>query len=151
LSIASNDRLELAQCSYGRSVFFTWTADSKLKGAYRGYSNKCIQQNNNISITIGNCSPNSSITWACKDRTLKTGDWYLSWNIQTDEITVTKIVTGREALWVLLDTDNSVCDWPAPPTSTTPPFVQPTTPPRERHSGKLYICIEIWFTVGLIT
>jgi hypothetical protein len=147
LSTASNDRLQLAQCSYGLSVFFEWTVNGKLKGAYSGYQNKCIQQNNNISITMGNCSSNSSITWACKDRTLKTGDWYLSWNIQADEVQVTKIVIGREALWVLLDTDNGVCDWPARATSTTSPFIQPTTPPRERHSGKCYVCIGIWFTV----
>jgi hypothetical protein len=89
---------------------------------------------------MGNCSSNSSIPWTCKNRTLKAGDWYLSWNIQTDEIQVTKIVTGREALWVLLDTDNSVCDRPARPTSSTTPFVQPTPPPRERHSGKFYVC-----------
>ena len=119
LSIASNDRLQLDECSYGLSVFFTWTADGKLKVAYSGYQNKCIQQNNNNSLTMGDCSSNSSITWICKDRTLKTGDWYLSSNIQADEIQVTKIVTGYEALWVLLDTDNSICDRPARPTSTT--------------------------------
>ena len=143
MSITSNDRLELDRCSYGLSIFFNWTADGKLKGAYSGYKNKCIQQNNNNSLTTGDCGSNSSITWACKDRTLKTGDWYLSWNIQADEIQVTKIVIGREALWVLLDTDNSVCDWPARPTSTTPPFVQPTTPPKERRSGKFYVCRNI--------
>ena len=88
---------------------------------------------------MGDCSSNYSISWTCEDRTLKAGDWYLSWNMQTDEILLTKVMTGREALWVVHKTDNSVCDWPAQPISTgTPPFVQPTPPTTERHSGTFY-------------
>ena len=139
LSFASNNSLELAQCTYGLSVFFVKTADGKLRGAHSGYQNKCIQYDQRTnSVTTGDCSSNYSISWTCKDRTLKTGDWYLSWNIQTVEIEVVKNASGGEALWVVYETDNSVCDWPARLRSTTTPFVQPTAPITERHTGKFF-------------
>ena len=134
LSFTSNNRLHLVQRTNNLSVFFNWTRDGKLKGARTGYQDKCIQLKNN-SIITGDCNSNYSINWTCDDRTLKAGDWYLSWNIQTEEIQVAKTIFGREALWVLCDTDNSVCDWPTRPRTTSTPFVQPTSPPKERHSG----------------
>ena len=134
LSFTSNNRLQLSRCTFGLSVFFNWTTNGKLRGAYAGYQDKCIQIKNN-SIITGDCSSNYSINWTCDDRTLKAGDWYLSWNIQTKEIQVVKTISGREALWVPCDTDNSVCDWPTRPHATSTPFVQPTSPPKERHSG----------------
>ena len=139
LSFSSNNSLELARCTYGLAVFFIKTAEGKLKGAHSGYQNKCIQYDQRTnSVTTGDCSSNYSISWTCEDRTLKTGDWYLSWNIQTDEIEVARNVSGREALWVVYETDNSVCDWPVRPRSTTTPFVQPTSPNTERHSEQLW-------------
>ena len=138
LSFASNNSLDMAQCGNGvKKAFFNRTVDGKLKGARSGYQHKCIQHDQNTnSVTTGDCNSNHSVSWTCEDRTLKTGDWYLSWNFHTDEIEVVKNVSGREALWVLYQTDNSVCDWPTRVSSTTTPFVQPTTPTTERQSGK---------------